>query len=237
MRFFNQCFLVTALLALLTSSVLAQQTPQPQTQPVQPQARPVQPSTQPVLPDRIRAPAFLVPDVGRNLNLTPQQLNQLTQLNEQLRTPFQTQFNQLNQLAEQQRTARLQELLTGFDTDFARSAGDIISRKQLARLQQLELQRRGLNAFGESTVQERLNLTQGQRESLRQLNERISQDMQRITRLAQTNQEAALTQLDALRQQTLIQTNAVLTEPQRRLWREMIGDPFNFPPDFVRQGP
>jgi hypothetical protein len=164
------------------------------------------------------------------LNLNDQQLGRLNQLNDQVRGRFRDQFGQLDRLNDAQRAARSLELTRTMNTEFLRSANDIFTPQQLNRFRQLQLQQQGLNAFGDPALVQRLNLTDIQQRDLRLLNERMNQELQNLSQGAQVNQEEALRRFEALRRQTLERTNGILNDQQQQMWREMTGEPFNFPP-------
>jgi serine/threonine protein kinase len=120
---------------------------------------------------------------------------------------------------------------------------DILNEKQLQRLPQIALQQQGSAAFREPDVAAALKLTTKQRESIRGIDENVFfirfQDWRRpggLSSQAREEQEqkrkTALTEI----------VEHILTEDQRRQWREMTGEPFQgqtplFPPFFPGQPP
>jgi hypothetical protein len=185
------------------------------------------------LPVGIEQPLFFNPDVRRTLSITEQQFGRLSDAFNQAQTRFQNDFNQLSTLNERDRLARIADLNRSFNDAVMQGAQDVFTQQQLARLQQLQLQSRGLDVFNDPAIQQQLNLTQAQLNDLRALNTDFNRQVD-LLRRATANNRPALEQFNTLQQQMQQRMNTVLTEPQQRAFRGLTGDPFTFVPDFAR---
>jgi hypothetical protein len=177
-------------------------------------------------------PLFTVPDIRRDLNITNDQLNRLNEAYGRLRQGYQDEFSRLGNLNEQQRAQRIQELNRTFNTDIGRMTGGILTPDQLNRYGQLQLQQRGLEAFSDADIRQRLNLTDQQIQGLRQMEQDYDRLIRELRRDVPANRNEALRRYDQFQQQTRDRLNNLFTEQQRNTWGQMIGNPFNFRPDF-----
>ena len=168
----------------------------------------------------------------RDLNLNQQQLDQLNKAYSASWTRYHQDMNGLSNISEQQRTQQMQKLQQDFYNNLNSSSGVTLTNPdQRQRYNQLSLQYRGTGAFQDPTVQQRLNLTDSQRQQLQQNEQAWNQQMSQLHRDFQTDPTAASKRFDTLRQQNLQQMNSVLTPAQRSTWQQMSGQPYNFQPN------
>jgi len=174
-------------------------------------------------------------DVRRSLNITDEQWNRINQSNTQLQTQFRDDLSRLNALTPAERATRWQEIQGRYNTQFLRSAGDVLNPEQMNRLRQLDLQYQGVGAFGSADVQRRLNLTADQQRQLRDIEQQYRRDLDAIRTGSSTNREDAMRRWNDLQRQMQGRTNAILNAEQRQTWTQMTGQPFTYTPDFLQQ--
>jgi hypothetical protein len=153
-------------------------------------------------------------------------------------TPGGTQFSPTAPLDAQQRQQQLLEAQQRFVAMFNQNLDTILTDpQQRARFNQLFNQFRGFDAFFDPTIQQRLNLTDTQLQQLAQFRQEWVTQMQNFGAARPVDRQEALRVWDQMRLQFNDRVNQVLTEPQRRLWMDLIGDPFNFDFDiFFNEG-
>jgi F0F1-type ATP synthase membrane subunit b/b' len=184
------------------------------------------------LPGGSAAPLFQDAGVRKTLNISEQQLNQLTQANDRLLKDYRARVGQLSNLDARDRPAALQKLWGGFQSDFSAAAGKILDQNQLGRYRQLDLQRQGLAAFNDPQLQQQLGLTEAQRQQLQTLTATRQQQMNALREMAQTNRAEATRRFEALQQEIGKQLNTILNVTQQKNWTEMTGQPHEFPLNF-----
>lgn len=177
-------------------------------------------------------PWFFDPRIQQQLQLTDEQREQLRHLYSQ----FWGRYNQgltglQDQLGDAGTRLRRRELGQTLQNDFVGSINSLISDPlQRQRFGQLMLQYQGFNAFNDPTVQQRLDLTERQLEQLERLQQDWNEKMQALS-----DESPRARNIDArfneLRQEAGERIGNVLTDEQRRMWLEMLGTPFDFPPD------
>jgi hypothetical protein len=134
-------------------------------------------------------------------------------------------------LTDEQRSVRRRELGQQFQNDFTSSLDQLlVDPAQRQRFGQLYLQYQGFNAFNEPTVQQRLNLTDRQLDQLSRLQQEWNEQMQALSQDWGRDRDGSA-RFNELRQQASERIGNVLTDQQRRIWLEMLGRPFGFPPE------
>ncbi len=171
--------------------------------------------------------------VGKSLNLTQDQTNNLNKLTDQTQTQFRDQYGKLNSLNDADRIARAQELNRQYYGDWNKGAQNILNENQRLRYQQLNYQYGGFNALNDPDVQTRLNMTPAQVKDLRENSDWNNQQLQQINRLASTDPTKAASMYNDYRKQHEERFNKYLTPEQQKSWREMTGDPYTFEPSFT----
>jgi len=169
--------------------------------------------------------------ISKALNMTPQQLERLNKVSDPIQTKFAADVAKLGpNLTAGERAARVAQLQQQYANEWNKSAADIFNEQQAARYRQLQLQYGGFNAFNDPDLARRFNLTDAQR---RMLNESIDWSRGQMAdyyRLPPAERERALRLYRDYRTQYNERFNRFLTPDQVRTWREMTGEPFDFPP-------
>jgi hypothetical protein len=114
----------------------------------------------------------------------------------------------------------------------------VLNEKQFKRFKQLELQKRGNNAFKDETILKALNATDEQSKSLTSIVDDSSKELVEATKAAfgggagaggfKGMQEKLKEKRDSINKDTTEKIYGVLTKDQRKAWRDMIGEKFAF---------
>lgn len=97
---------------------------------------------------------------------------------------------------------------------------NILDAMQLARLEQIELQRAGAQSLRYPDIARTLDLTDEQKESIKQSHTKFLEDIRGLS------SEKARKKREEVRQAALEQMTDVLTAEQKMKWKEMLGQPF-----------
>ena len=221
-----------AAVVLLTSVVDAQQAVQPKgaVQPAKTQAAQVGSGYQGTLN---RTPWFSNSDVRQQLRLNDMQYKRLNDAYNQAWTQYQQNLNNLGQdLSPDKRAEQTYKLQQNFYNNFSRTTNDILTDPQTRnRYHQMGLQYRGYDAFFDPTVQEKLNLTETQRQQLRDYGQQWRNSMSELYRDYSTDREAATRQFNEMQTREAERMNKLLTEQQQQTWRQMLGERYGFQPN------
>jgi len=172
-----------------------------------------------------QTPFFSDPSVRKQLNLNDEQYNKLNQAYGQAWNQFQSGSSQLNNLPEQQRSQRMNQNWGQFNSTVHKTANDILDPQSRGRFNQLWNQYRGYETFNDPEIQQKLNLTDEQRQKFQQASQDYYNQSQNTSGLSQEQLGQRWTQG---RQKMNENINNILNEQQRQTWRTMTGDPYQF---------
>lgn len=217
---------------LALAAVVIAQTPPPGPKSTVPQPPPV-PSTAPTAP--YPPTLYQMPDVGKSLNLTPDQITRLNTVTADVQGRYRDNYAKLGSLPEADRAARMRELNTQYHGDWNKSAGGVFNDTQLSRYQQLQYQYGGFNTLYDPTIQTKLGLTAEQTKALADQVGWNDRQRQEINRTAATDPTRATQMYGDYWRQRQERFNTYLTPQQQKVWREMTGEPYTFQPTFQRR--
>jgi hypothetical protein len=177
-----------------------------------------------------QTPWFSNQAVRSHLNLNDQQFNALNQAYGQAYGNYSSNLGQLgNTLTPQERAQKMEDMRAKFDQSFNTATEKYITDpQQRQRYNQLYTQYQGYNAFTNPQIQQKLNLTDQQRQQLQQAASRYYQQFNGLQQNSQANPQATANQFNTLRQQANQNINSILTPQQQQTWRQLTGDPYNF---------
>lgn len=176
---------------------------------------------------------YRMPEVGRTLNLTPDQVTRLNQLSDRTQIKYREPLGGVGSLAPSDRTARINELASQYNADWSTGAKGILNRDQWARYQQIHHQYAGFDSLANPDIQRQLNLTPQQIRDL---------DTQRTWNAQQLNEIAKLNATDPARAKQMYSDYAkarqerldrFLTLDQQKAWSQITGEPYAFQGPYV----
>ena len=175
-----------------------------------------------------------IPEVQKELKIDEGQLEALKLLNEANQAKSRELRQNSANLTDDQRREQFRAMAAAQQKEVA----NILNATQVARLKQLEIQRAGIGALRQTSVQTALNLTADQKAKLeaQQTADREAmraafqgfrgQDGQRPTPEQLTE---ARKKMEDLRKASEAKTLAILTDAQKKQFESMKGAPFTFP--------
>ncbi|HZO91897.1 MAG TPA: hypothetical protein VFB38_26505 [Chthonomonadaceae bacterium] len=166
--------------------------------------------------------------VQDELKLTPQQIEKLDAKQQELRQAMRDQFQNPSNDPEERRSrmTRIQEMQQ-------KAIADILDSKQLTRFKQIELQQEGPAALTRKDVADQLNLTDEQRNQVRNIQEDAQARMQEMMQgvdfrnMSPEDRQQLMQKFQAARKEFNDKYLAVLTEAQKEQWNKMLGEPFH----------
>lgn len=190
--------------ALLTAIVLALPAAAQQNVQVQVQnAQLVQVSLRPVLPLNL----LMNPSVQKELKLSDEQVEKIKKV-----VP---EFAKLTDLKPDERKDKVQKILA-----------DILQPAQSQRLRQIEVQQRGLS---DPDNQQALKLTEEQKERIKSVNQELGKELRDIFSKDGRSKDA-MEKVQKARQTSREKMVNILTDDQKKTWKEMAGEPFDLLP-------
>jgi hypothetical protein len=181
-----------------------------------------------------------IEEVQTELGLSSEQKKQVNVLWADLREQARSgggggNFRELQNLSQEERAERFAAARKRAE-DSRKQAEDkiakILDAKQLQRLDQLQLQRDGLNAFNRPEIAKRLGLTDDQQAQMRKIRQAARpQGRGGFGGRGQSDEDrrAAFARMQETREKMQADILAVLTDEQKKKWTEMKGEEFEFP--------
>ena len=145
-----------------------------------------------------------------------------------MREKFQEERGKLQDLDPQERMPKMMELMAKEADETYAALAKEWKPEQVKRLKQLGVQQMGLNAFTNPSVDKVLKLTDEQKEKVRTLNGEQREEMQGIFQ-GGGDQAENQKKMAAMRKDFLAKGVAMLTDDQKKEWKELTGEPFEFP--------
>jgi hypothetical protein len=127
-----------------------------------------------------------------------------------------------------EREKKLDEHRKAAREKLARDLKDVLQPAQQDRLRQLTLQQEGAFALGRDDVRKELKITQEQMKKFMAVVQDLQGKVQALVKEAQSggNPEEIRPKIEQLRKDHARELEAVLTDAQKKQWKEMLGPPF-----------
>jgi len=171
---------------------------------------------------------LMSPDVQQELKMTEEQITKAKEASQAVREKFKDTFTQLKDTPKEQIREKMQEIMKQVGEETNKALKGVLNADQAKRLKQLEMQSKGAEAFADPEVAKALNFSDEQKEKIKTLRDDASKEMREILQGAQGNFQEAITKMQALRKETQEKITATLTDAQKKSWKEMTGEPFEF---------
>jgi hypothetical protein len=163
--------------------------------------------------------------VQKELKMDAGQVDKVKEAVKQVTDKHRDDFAKLRDLSQEERRTKTQELTRTVSAETRKAVSDILKPEQIKRLQQIELQQAGVMAFNQPEVQKALNLTDEQKQKIKTIGEDFVKE-QRELRQPGGNPQETQQKMAALRKQTTDKVQSLLTEDQKKSWKELTGEPF-----------
>jgi hypothetical protein len=168
--------------------------------------------------------------VQKELKLDKDQTDKVKEAVQKVRDKYKDQTDKLRDLSQEERRQKGQELTQTISQETLQSLNDVLKPDQLKRLKQIELQQVGAQAFARPDVQKALNLTADQQEKIKTISDDAAKEMRQLFQQNRGNQggnqQGQPNRLASLRKETMDKVQAVLTDDQKKAWKDMTGDSF-----------
>ena len=169
------------------------------------------------------------PAVQKELKLDEAQVEKATKLATETREKMQGLRSQLEGLQGQEAQTKRAELAKPINDEAMKTAHEFLKADQVKRLHQIELQQRGANALTDSAVAKKVGITDEQATKVKTILADSQTEMRDLFSAAGDDRQAAMAKIQTLRKETNTKVMALLTDDQKKTWKEMTGEPFELP--------
>jgi hypothetical protein len=166
--------------------------------------------------------------VQKDLKLDQDQIDKVKKVAADMGEKMRSEMSGLRDLSPEERREKMQEVGKKMTEDTMKALADVLKPEQMDRLKQIQLQRRGPQAFTDAEVQKSLNLTDEQKEKIKTINEDLTKEMGDLRGGGRGNPQAG-EKMAAVRKEATDKIMAVLTDPQKETWKTMTGKPIEIP--------
>jgi hypothetical protein len=164
--------------------------------------------------------------VQKEIKATSEQVEKLQKLSESMREKGRVEFEKYQDLSQEERREKMQAFAKSMNEDMNKELKEILKPDQLKRFNQIALQTRGAQAFSDPEIQAKLEFTADQKDKIKEIQEDSNKKMQEIREANQGDFQAMMPKFQALRKETSEKATAVLTDSQKKTWKELTGEPF-----------
>ena len=184
----------------------------------------------------------------KELKMDKDQTDKATEAVKKVRDKHADDFTKLRDLPREEQAPKRTELTRAVNEETLKAVGEVLKPEQLTRLKQIELQRAGFMAYTRPEVQTALKLNDEQKEKVKTVTDEANKQMRELfgmapgaggTRPPRGQGGAGRGQgrrggpnaekMTALRKETTEKIVAVLTDDQKKTWKELTGEPFELP--------
>jgi hypothetical protein len=166
------------------------------------------------------------PQVQKELKLTNDQVKKVTDLGKEMREKHQGDFAKLQDLDRSERRAKMEEMMKTMGEESKKSLTGVLKPEQEKRLHQIQRQMEGARAFSNPDVESELKLTAEQKEKIKTINDDVRKEMEELFQPG--GPRGNFQKMQTIRKESMENATAVLTEDQKKTWKEMTGEPFHF---------
>jgi Spy/CpxP family protein refolding chaperone len=172
--------------------------------------------------------------VQKEIKATDEQASKLDALADEMRQKGRDNFEKVRDLGDDERRAKMQEFARAQQEELKKGLADILKPEQIKRFDQIQIQAAGVGAFAMPRVQEVLKLTDDQKAKIREINEETMQTTREAFQSAGDDREAAMKKITEIRKQAFDKAANVLTDAQKKDWKDLTGDPYEVKFEFRR---
>jgi Spy/CpxP family protein refolding chaperone len=186
-------------------------------------------TTTPAWPQSIGLSRALMLNKGvqQELKLTDEQAQRITVISKDMQRRQREEMTKLSGLPPgPDRRQKIQDLIRTVNDDFRKNIDDVLTPEQVKRLDQILLQRAGVNTFTTPRIVKALKLTDDQKVKIREIEEELGKSLRETVPDDQKRLGDASEMVAELRKLANEKALDVLTDAQRKAWLELTGKPF-----------
>jgi hypothetical protein len=166
--------------------------------------------------------------VQKELKLSEDDVTKAKETAKTITDKYTEERQKLADLPQEERGPKMMEMAAKQSEETYTELAKTWKPEQIKRLKQLGVQQQGLNAFMSPAVDKVLKLTDEQKEKVRTLNMEQGEEMRGIFGGGGDPAENAK-KMATMRKEFLAKGVAALTDEQKKEWKELTGEPFEFP--------
>ena len=164
--------------------------------------------------------------VQTELKVDDGQKDKLKSLAEETNSKMREAFQSLQDVPQEERQEKMREKMKEVNEGMEKSLVDILRPEQMKRFKQITRQVQGIQALLAADTQKEMKITDEQKGKLEELANESQTQSREIFQNAGDDRAAAMEKITALRKETNEKALNLLTDAQKKQWKEMTGEPF-----------
>jgi len=172
--------------------------------------------------------------VQEELKLTPDQIQKIREIPQSVYSKHQEELDvferKLGGKEQQKKSETFAQMRLKIIEEASKAQEEILNPQQKKRLKEITLQQRGTGAFSEEEVQNALNLTADQKDKIKTIDNDFHKQWREVLPPSAFSNRADLAErfkkLAVLRKESVDKVLAILTDDQKKKYKEMAGAPF-----------
>jgi hypothetical protein len=165
-------------------------------------------------------------DVQKELKLTDEQKKKVASVNDKIRAELQNEFQKMAGLDGRERDRKKMELAKRITKKSTTSMEEILSPAQMKRLREIALQHAGVQGLKNPEVEDALKLTEDQKEKIQKVMQGAIADLRFLFEHTEGAYEESQKKAVEVRNQCYAKAMTVLTDEQKKIWKDLQGVPF-----------
>ncbi len=163
--------------------------------------------------------------VQKELKVEKEQADKLKDAVTKVTDAHKDEMAKLRDLQGEERRTKTQEMTKMVSAETLKAVGDILKPEQLKRLKQIELQQAGAQAYSRPDVVKTLGIKDEQKDKIKGIADDTQKQVADVRGGTGTAAEKGEMQTK-IRKEAAEKVTAVLTDDQKKMWKEMTGEPF-----------
>ncbi len=168
--------------------------------------------------------------VQKELKLDSAQVEKIKAAVTEVREKHRDDLAKLRDLSQEERRTKGTELFRQVGEETRKAVEPLLTPEQVKRYHQIELQaaarRSPVGVYERPEVEKALKLTTEQKDKLKTIREDFEKDQREVAQGGGRRSPETREKLQALRKETEEKVQGVLTDPQKKTWKDLTGEPF-----------
>jgi len=161
--------------------------------------------------------------VQQELKLDDQQVEKTTKVVEEIGAKMR---EKMQDIPQEERREKGAQIFREANAEIKTAVKDVLKPGQVTRLEQISRQQASYMAFSDPEVEEKLKLTDDQKSKIRDIGQDAQERSRDLIQGANGDFASIRDKMTTLRKESLDKVLAVLTDGQKKAWKEMTGEPF-----------
>lgn len=164
--------------------------------------------------------------VQKELKLTDEQIEKADKAATEMREKMTEKRQELQGLQGEEMREKMTAMMKEMSVESKKITDALLKPEQAKRFAEISLQSQGFQAYMDPEIQTKLKMTDEQKSKLKDLQAASMEKMASLREEFQNDREGAMKKMTEARKELAEKGAAMLTDDQKKMWKEMVGEPF-----------